>query len=171
MAQYTAFNCAIDATTGVMAGTSYAAGAKVAIQLAPPSTINLRIIEWGVSFNGTAAGAPAVCTLAQASAATTFSGSGGNLAHSTSTIMPVGDNPKSSSLTMGLSASAFGATTIVTNTTERQFCAALIGPTSQYEKQFPLGRDYVVSPSKFLQLRINTAAAYTAIAYIVFEEC
>lgn len=166
MAQYIAYNCAIDATTGVMAGTSYATGAKVAIQLAPPSTINLRVIEWGVSFNGSAAATPAVCTLAQASAASTTT-----TAHSTSTIMPVGDNAKTSSLTMGTTSSGFGNGAITTNTTERQFAAAFVGPTSQYEKQFPLGRDYVVSPSKFLQLRINTASTLTAIAYIVFEEC
>lgn len=166
MAQYIAYNCAIDATTGVMAGTSYATGAKVAIQLAPPSSISLRIIEWGVSFNGSAAGTPGVCTLAQASAAST-----GLTTHSTATIMPVGDSAKGSSLTMGAAASGFGAVAIVTNTTERQFAGCFIGQTSQYEKQFPLGRDYVVSPSKFLQLRINTAATLTAIAYIVFEEC
>ncbi|QES45255.1 hypothetical protein DEJ49_33495 [Streptomyces venezuelae] len=166
MAQYIAFNCALDATTGVLAGTSYAAGAKVAIQLAPPSTISLRVIEWGVSFNGSAAGTPSVCTLAQASAASTCSS-----AHSTSTIVPVGDNAKTSSLTMGTTSSGYGNGAITTNTTEREFAAAFVGPTSQYEKQFPLGRDYIVLPSKFLQLRINTAATLTAIAYIVFEEC
>lgn len=166
MSLFIAYNCAIDATTGVMAGTSYSTGAKVAIQLATPSTISVRIVEWGVSFNGTAAGSPAVCTLAQASAATT-----GLTAHSTSTVLPVGDNPKTSSLTMGTGSTGYGAVAITTNTTERQFAGALVGPMSQYEKQFPLGRDYVVSPSKYCQLRINTAAALTAIAYIVFEEC
>jgi hypothetical protein len=166
MSLYIAYNCAIDATTGVMAGTSYAAGAKVAIQLATPSTISARIVEWGISFNGTAAGAPAVCTLAQASAATTSM-----TAHSTSTVLPVGDNPKVSSLTMGTGSTAYGAVAITTNTTERQFAGALVGPMTQYEKQFPLGRDYVVSPSKYCQLRINTAATLTAVAYIVFEEC
>jgi hypothetical protein len=166
MSLYVAYNCAIDSSTGVMAGTSYSPGAKVAIQLATPSTISVRIVEWGVSFNGTAAGSPAVCTLAQASAAST-----GLTTHSTSTVLPVGDNPKTSSLTMGTGSTGFGAVSIVTNTTERQFAGALVGPMSQYEKQFPLGRDYVVSPSKYCQLRINTATTLTAIAYIVFEEC
>lgn len=166
MTLYIAYNCAIDATTGVMAGTSYATGAKCAIQLSTPSAVGVRVVEWGVSFSGTAAGAPAACTLAQASAAAT-----GLTTHSTSTIMPVGDNAKASSLTMGTAATGYGAVAIVTNTTERQFAGALVGPMSQYEKQFPLGRDYVVSPSKFLQLRINTATTYTAIAYVVFEEC
>lgn len=166
MTLYIAYNCAIDATTGQMAGTSYAANAKCAIQLATTSTVGIRVVEWGVSFSGSAAGTPAVCTLAQASAATTSL-----TAHSTSTVMPVGDNAKACSLTMGTGSTGYGAATIVTNTTERQFAGALVSPTSQYEKQFPLGRDYVVSPSKYCQLRINTAATYTAIAYIVFEEC
>lgn len=166
MTLYVAYNCAIDATTGVMSGTSYATGAKCAIQLATPSTISVRVVEWGVSFSGTAAGAPAVCTLAQASAATTSL-----TAHSTSTVMPVGDNAKASSLTMGTGSTGYGAATIITNTTERQFAGALVAPTTQYEKQWPLGREPVILPSKYLQLRINTAATYTAIAYVIFEEC
>lgn len=163
--QFTAFNCAIDATTGVMAGTSYAAGAKVAIQLAPASGSYLRLVEWGVSFNGTAAGAPSVCTLAQASAASTM-----GTAHSTSTILPTGDLAKTSTLQMGTSLSGYGAATITTNTTQRQFAGAQVGPMTQYEKQFPLGRDFVVLSGSFLQLRINTAATLTAIAYVVYEE-
>jgi hypothetical protein len=162
---FTAFNTAPDATTGVLMPTSYASGAKVAIQLAPASGSYLRIVEWGVSFNGTAAAAPAVCTLAQASAASTVT-----TAHSTSTILPVSDLAKVSTLQMGTSLSGYGNGAITTNTTERQFAAAQIGPMTQYEKQFPLGRDFVVLSGKFLQLRINTAATLSAIAYVVFEE-
>lgn len=166
MTLYVAYNCAIDATTGVMAGTSYTATAKCAIQLATPSTISVRVVEWGVSFSGTAAAAPSIVTLAQASAATTSL-----TAHSTSTVMPIGDNAKASSLTMGTGSTGYGAATIITNTTERQIAGALVAPTTQYEKQWPLGREPVILPSKYLQLRINTAATYTAIAYVVFEEC
>lgn len=162
---FIAYNAAPDATTGVMSKTSYTAGAKVAIQLAPASGSYIRIVEWGISFDGTAAGTPAICTLAQASAASTM-----GTAHSTSTILPVGDLAKTSTLQMGTALSGYGAAAITTNTTERQFAAAQVGPMSQYEKQFPLGRDYVVLPGKFLQLRINTAATLNAIAYVVIEE-
>lgn len=165
MALFIAYNAALDATTGVTAGTSYATGAKVAIQLAPPSGIELRLVEWGVSFNGNAAGTPGVCTLVQASAASTCSS-----AHSTSTIIAVGDRAKTSGLSMGTTTSGYGNGSITTNTTEKEFGAAFVGPTSQYEKQFPLGRDFVVTTAKFCQLRINTAATLTALAYILFEE-
>lgn len=162
---FTAYNCAIDAATGQMAGTSYAAGAKVAIQLVPSANDYLRVIEYGVSFSGTAAAAPSVVSLAQSSAAAT-----GLTTHSTSTIMPVGDLAKTSTLQMGTALSGYGAVSIVTNTTQRQYAGALVSPMTQYEKQLPLGRDFVVTAGAFLQLRINTAATYTAIAYIIFEE-
>lgn len=165
MALFIAYNAALDATTGVMAGTSYSTGAKCAIQLATPSGTELRLVEWGISFNGNAAATPAVCTLAQASAASTMSS-----AHSTSTIKAIGDRNKTSTLSMGTSTSGYGNGAITSNTTEKEFGAAFVGPMSQYEKQFPLGRDYVVDASKYCQLRINTAATYTAIAYIIFEE-
>lgn len=162
---FIAFNCAIDATTGVMSGTSYTAGAKCAIQLAPASGSYLRPIEYGCSFSGVAAGAPSIVTLAQASAASTMT-----TAHSTSTIMALGDLAKASTLQMGTTTSGYGSGAITSNTTERQYAGAQVGPMTQYEKQFPLGRDYLCLSGKFLQFRINTAATYTAIAYIVYEE-
>lgn len=167
MTLFIAYNMTVDATTGVMAGVSYTTGAKPAIQLAPPSGMDLRLVEWGVSFNGNALGTPAVCTLAQGSAASTVT------AHSDTTIKAVGDREVASGLTFGTTATGYynGTNGITTNTTEKQFAAAFVSPLSQYEKQFPLGRDYVVTGGKFCQLRINTAATLTALAYIVFEKC
>jgi hypothetical protein len=167
VALFTAFNCALDAATTMAAGTSYATGTKVAIQLAPPSGVELRLVEWGVSFNGNAAGTPAVCTLVQMSAA-----ANGTVTSLSGLVKAVGDRNKTTSLTMGTTSSGYGATALTssTGTMEKQFAMAFVGPTSQYEKQFPLGRDYVVDTAKFCQLRINTAATYTAFAYIVFEE-
>jgi hypothetical protein len=164
-AQFTAFNCLPDATTGMMSATSYTTGAKVALQLAPASGSGILIVEYGVSFGGTAAGTPSVVTLAAASAATT-----GLTAHSTSSIMNVGSMTKTSTLQMGTALSGYGAVAIVSNTTQRQYAGAQVAPTTQYEKQFPLGRDYLCPSGSYLQLRINTAATLTAIAYIVFEE-
>lgn len=166
MTLYIAYNCAIDATTGVMSGTSYAAGAKCAIQLAPPTGTDIRIVEWGVSSSATAPATKTAYTLAQASAASTMT-----TAHSTSTVMPVGDNAKACPLTFSTTTTGFGAGSITTNTTERQFAGFLGDPTEHYEKQFPLGRDFVGLAGKFIQLRINTAATYTVIGYIAFEVC
>lgn len=162
---FIAYNCAFDATTGVTAGTSYASGAKCALQLVTPSTIQLRLVEWGISFSGSAAGTPSVVTLAQAGAASTMS-----TAHSTTTIQPISDNGKTSSLTMGTGSSGYGNGAITTNTTSKMFDAQEVAQAGGYLKQWPLGREPVLAVSSTLQLRINTAATLSAIAYIVFEE-
>lgn len=166
MAMYVAFNNAFGATTATMAGTSYATVSKVAIQLATPSTLQIRIIEWGISFNGSAAGVPAVCELVQNATASTMSS-----AHSTTTIQPIGDSTKASGLTMGTGASGYGNGAITSATPDKYFDAQLVGPTSQYVIMYPLGREPVVAASKYCQLRVNTAATLTALAYIKFEEC
>lgn len=168
MTLFIAFNNTIDATTGVIAPVSYTSGAaRISVQLAPPSGMDLRLVEWGVSFNGSALAAPATCTLAQASAASTV------VVHSDTTIKALGDREVVSGLTFGTSATGYGAGTVglTTNTTEKQFAAALIGPLSQYEKQLPLGRDFVVTGGKFCQLRISVPVTISALAYIAFEKC
>lgn len=163
---YWAGNHAYSTTTGIAAGTSYTTGAKVAIQIATSSTRQARIIEWGISFDGSAAATPAAVELVQASAASTMS-----TAHSTSTIVPWNDpNGGACSFTMSTTTCGYGNGTITSNTTERYFDNQYIAPTTQYVKLFPLGREPVVAVSKFLQLRLNTSGTYNAMAYILFEE-
>jgi hypothetical protein len=167
MAIYWAGNHAYSTTTGIAAGTTYASGAKVAIQIATTSTRKARIVEWGISFNQSAAAVPATVELVQASAASTMS-----TAHSTSTIVPWNDpNAGACSFTMSTTACGYGNGSITSNTTEAYFDNQYISPMIQYVKQFPLGREPVVAVSKFLQLRINTAASTEAMAYILFQEC
>lgn len=165
MTLYVAWNCALPITTGMSLGTSYAAGAKVAVQLATPAGTQIRLVEWGVSFNGSAGGAPAVCELVQVAAASTVT------AHSTTTVQPIGDNANPSGLTYSTTTTGYGAATITTTTTEKVFDSIFLGPTGVYVMQWPLGREPMMIPSKFAQLRINTAATLTALAYVMFEEC
>lgn len=166
MTMYVAYNNAFGATTAVMLGTSYATGSKVAIQLATPSTLQIRLVEWGISFNGSAAATPAVVELVQNGTASTCSS-----AHSTTTIQPIGDSTTASRLTMGTTTSGYGNGAITSATPDKYFDAQFIAPTGQYVKQWPLGREPVMLASKFCQLRLNTSATVTALAYIVFEEC
>ena len=165
MTLYIAWNCALPVTTGVSLAPSYAAGAKVALQLATPATTQLRIVEWGCSFGGSAAGAPATCELAQAVTASTVT------AHSTTTVQPVGENTNTSGLTMSTTATGYGTGAITSTVTEKVFDAQLIGPTGVYVKQWPLGREPVLVPSRFCQARVNTAATLTMLLYVMFEEC
>jgi hypothetical protein len=169
MTVYLAFNCAFATTTGMAAGTSYAAGAKVAIQLDIPATIQLLIVEYGVSFNGSAAATPAIIELAECDTASTCSS-----AHTTSSIKPLNypNAQVATRLNFGAATdTGYGNGAITSATTERYLDAPqFVAPTNQFTKQFPLGREPRSAVSKFVQFRINTSATVTALAWIAYEE-
>lgn len=166
MALFTAYNHAFSATTNVAAGTSYATGAKCMIQLDVPASMRVRIVEYGLSFDGSVAATPATVELVQASAASTMS-----TAHTASTVVTVGEGAGTSRLNYGTTAdTGYGNGAITTNTTEKTFDSQYISPTGQYVKQWPLGREPMSDADSFVQLRINTSATVNAIAYVTFEE-
>lgn len=162
---YTAFNTALATTTNTIAGTSYTSGAKVAIQLSTSSTSTIRIVEYGISFNGSAAATPAVVELSVAGAATT-----GLTTHSTSTIVPNMLGAQNSRLTMGTANTGYGAVAITTNTTARTIDAAYVAPTNQYIKTWTLDTYPELTTSAFVQLRVNTSATVSALAWITWIE-
>lgn len=168
MAIYIAHNMGFSTTTAVGAGTSYAAGAKCAIQLDVPTTLRVQILEWGVSFDATAASTgTANVELVQGTAASTMS-----TAHTTSTVMAVGtDGAGTSRLNYGTTAdTGYGNGAITTTTTELTFDKLYMNLTSAYCKMWPLGEQPMSDLDSFVQLRINTSATANAIAFIKFRE-
>jgi len=171
MSLFIAFNSALSATTAIAAGTSYATGAKVALQLNVPDTGLIRLVEWGVSFDGSAAATPALLEVATTDTATT-----GLTTHSTTLIKSLNEEGLTgplSRLTMGTSATGYGAVAITSNTTLRSLDRQYVAPTNQYVKMWPLGREPVIgngTTESFCQFRINTTATVLAIVYAVWEE-
>lgn len=165
MTMYIAYNDAFGSSTAAMAGTSVASGAtKVLLQLAAPATTQLRVVEWGVSFNGSAAAVPGVCELIQTAT--------GVIMGTAAVMTPIGDSTTTTRLTGGITAttSGYGAAT-PGGVPSKYFDAQFIAPTSQYVKQWPLGREPVVAESGILQIRANVPVTVTALAYIIWEEC
>lgn len=166
MAQYMALNHAFSTTTGVAAGTSYTTGGKVMIQLDVPATTRVRIIEYGLSFNNTVSNVPAKVELVQCGTASTCS-----TAHTSSTVLPIGAENTTTRLNFGATTdTGYGNGAITSNTTDKYFDSQYIPPTGQFVKQWPLGREPLSDVSKFIQLRIDTAATVTVAAYIIWEE-
>jgi hypothetical protein len=162
--QYIAFNGASPTTAGQvkMACTT---SINTLLQVATPSTCPITIIEWGISFDGSAAAVPVLCELLQTDVAAT---AGTSL---TPTIW--GDPNAPPSLCVGgTGATMFndGAITEGTITAVRMFDCQLIAPTNQYFKQFALGREPQVPVSKFLRVRVTAPAAVNAICYVIWEE-
>lgn len=168
MALFIAYNSALSTTTNIDGGTSYATGAKVGLQLQVPDNGFIKLVEWGVSMNGSAAATPATCEVATTDAGTTLT------SHTTTTVkcLDMAAGP-ASRLTMATTGTAYGAAAIATNTTLRPLDRQFVAPTSQYVKMWPLGREPIIgntTTENFLQFRINTSATVNAIIYAVWEE-
>lgn len=159
--QYIAINGASPTTAAqvpVTTGTSI----KTMLQVATPSTTDIKIIEWGISFDGSAAATPGKIELLQVDVAATV----------TSLTPSVYGNPNGpASLCVGGStATGYTASGEGTTTVARVFDAQLLPPTAPYVKQFPLGREPWVAVSKFLRIRVTFGAAVNAYCYVIWEE-
>lgn len=169
MATFIAYNSALSTGTGIQAGTSYTTGAKCALQLHIPDSGQIELVEWGVSFDGSAAATPALLEVAS-----TDTSAGTLTAHSTTTVKNLLDpNGAASRLTMAATSTGYGAIAITTNTTLRMADRQYIAPTNQYVKQWPLGlypKFGNGSTENYLQFRINTSATVNAIIYAVWNE-
>ncbi|MER6575836.1 hypothetical protein [Nonomuraea sp. NPDC001023] len=164
MPTYIAYNGAMPTTAElqpVTTGTSI----KTMLQVATPSTRGLRVIEWGISFDGSAAATPVRCELIATDVAATVT------AHVTAGVQPYSDvNATASLMTLGTSATGYTASAEGTITATRSGDTQQISPTTSYVKQWPLGREWAVGPSKFVRIRVKASAAVGAICYVVWEE-
>ena|SRR3972149_706118 len=160
--QFVAYN-GVEPTTAKRVAVATGTAIKTLQQVATPSTKGITVLEWGISFDGSAAATPGSVELIETDVAAT----------SGTSVTPTkwGGNDNDVSLCVGgagatnHSPSAEGTITAV-----RSFDAQLISPTNQYVKQFPLGREPYIPPSKFLRVRVHFAASINAISYIIWEE-
>lgn len=161
---YIAYNGAMP-TTAALAPVTTGVAIKTLLQLATPTTRPITIVEWGISFDGSAAGTPIKCELIQTDVAATVT------AHVAAGLMPLTDpSAPASLLTLGTSATGFTATAEGVPTATRLFDYQQVAPTNQYVKQWPLGREPSMPISKFLRVRVTAAAAVNAACYVVWGE-
>lgn len=162
---FVAYNGASPTTAAVPKVTTGTA-IKTLLQVATPSTIGLRVIEWGISFDGTSSSAtPIQCELIDVNVAATVT------AYAAADVVKFnGPNDAATLMTLGTSASGYTATAEGSITAARLLDYQNISPTSGYAKQFPLGREPAVAASRFLRVRVTAAAAVNATAYVVWEE-
>ncbi|KAB8186855.1 hypothetical protein FH608_046030 [Nonomuraea phyllanthi] len=164
MALYWASNAAM-ATTAAPSPVTTGTAAKTLLQIATPSTRSIKVVEWGISFDGSTAAEPIRCELIQTDVAATVT------AHVAAGVQPYDDPGAPASLmTLGTSATGYTSSSEGTITATRTGDLQLISPTTLYVKQWPLGREFRVPVSKFLRVRVTAAAAVNAYTYVVWEE-
>lgn len=139
---------------------------KTLLQLKPFNVC--KIIEWGISFDGSAAGAGiqvglvdtgtvfATVTAAADADIIKFDGNEGAVA-------------SVAGLTLGTAATGYTASAEGTVVATKMFDSQLIQPTNQYIKQFPLGREPKLIIGNAVRIRVTAPAAVNALCYITLE--
>jgi hypothetical protein len=150
------------APTAVTTGTAI----KTLLQIKPGSAVKLEIVEWGISFDGSLAGAGIKCELLETG--TVFATVTAAVANDFSKQEPNDPDPTTSLVSVGTSATGYTATAEGTITATRLFDLQFVDPSGQYVKQFPLGVRPVMTAGGSVRIRVTAATAVNAYCYIIF---
>jgi hypothetical protein len=156
---YMAIPKASHAIVEVATGTAI----KTLLQVATPSTTDIRVHGWGVSFDGiSATAAPGVLTLVDV-----------DVAASVTTLTPEeweSDDAQASLCVGGASATGYNATAEGTIAGSRILDGQEVHPQTGYSVFFAEGRRPRVKPSRFLRVRALFAADVNSVPWVLFEE-
>jgi hypothetical protein len=162
--RYKAYNAPAPTTAGIVKVTTGTA-IKTMLQIATPSTEPIFVVEWGISFDGSAAGTPILVELIDTDVAATVT------AHVAAGLPNLTDpNGRPSNMTLGTSATGYTGSAEGSITASRVLDAELVAPTNQYRLQWPLGLWPQVKVSRFLRVRVTAAAAVNALCDVTWEE-
>lgn len=150
-------------TTAAQAAVTTGIAIKTLLQIKP--LVTARIVEWGVSFDGSAAATPIKVELCETSTAATVTAS----AEDDITKYDDPNAVAATVLSLGTTATGYTASGEGSIAAVRMFDVQFIAPTNQYVKQFPLGREPRVYLNKFGRIRVTAGAAVNAYAYMVLE--
>jgi hypothetical protein len=127
----------------------------------------LTIVEWGISFDGSAAATPIQCELIETG--TVFATVTAAVAADIAMHDPNGVSPTTSDIVVGTTATGYNASAEGTITASRLFDEQLVAPSNQYIKQFPLGREPLVNVSSSLRIRVLAGTTVNAVCYVTVE--
>jgi hypothetical protein len=165
MALYTIMNGPMP-TTASFAAVTTGTAIKTLLQLKPFNVC--KIIEWGISFDGSAAATPIEVELLDTG--TIF---GTVTASADADIMKMdgaeGAVASIAGLTLGTTGTGYTCTSEGAITTTKLFDTQFVAPTNQYVKQFPLGREPKCIVGNAVRIRVKAGTAVNAIAYMVLE--
>lgn len=139
------------------------------LQVKASATATFKIVEWGVSFDGSAAATPLKVELCETDVAATVTASAAADIMKLNAEALSGGDPTTNLFPVGTTSTGYNASGEGSITTVREFDIQLIAPTNQYIKQFPLGREPVIQISKFARIRVKAGAAVNAYAYMICE--
>jgi hypothetical protein len=157
-------------TTAAFATVATGTSIKTMLQVKPGTTNAIKIVEWGISFDGSAAATPGKVELIETDVAATVTASVANDITKYDADALNGGDPTTSLIAVGTTSTGYtasgeGSITAVRNLDGPQF----IAPTNQYIKQFPLGERPVIQPSKFARIRVTFCTTVNCYCYMIIE--
>lgn len=164
MPLYKAYNGPAPTTAAQLAVTTGTA-IKTLLQVAPPSTLEFSVVEWGISFDGAATAAGIKAELVETDVAATVT------AHVAAGILKI-DGPAgvASNVTLGTAATGYTGSAEGTITATRVLDYQYVQPFDRYEKQWALGTWPKIQVSKFLRVRVTAATAVNAVCWVLWAE-
>jgi hypothetical protein len=160
-------------TTAAQAVVTTGTAIKTLLQAKLGGSTNMvgRVVEWGISFDGSAAATPIKCELLTTGsvAATITEFVAADIINLTDPNAGAVTDDFPLAFTSAGDESGYTATAEGTITATRMFDVQFVAPTNQYVKQFPLGREPTFKASEFLRIRVTAGAAVNAYCYIIFE--
>ncbi len=157
-------------TTTAPAPVATGTAIKTLLQFKPSATVRAKIIEWGISFDGSAAATPGKVELIETDVAATVTAFvAADITKYDSDALGGGD-PTTNLIQVGTTSSGY------TSTGEGSIAAVrdldgpqLIAPSNQFIKQFPLGREPVVDLNKFARIRVTFGTTVNAYCYMIVQ--
>lgn len=129
----------------------------------------MKVVEWGISFDGSAAATPGRVELLTTGTvfATVTASADADIAR----LESPGESAAASvsGLTLGTSATGYTSAAEGSITATKPLDIQMIAPTNQYYKQFPLGREPRVAIGDALRIRVHFGTSVGCLCYIVVE--
>lgn len=169
MAQYLLKNGAAVTTASpvpIATGTSI----KTLLQFKPSATLSAKIIEYGISFDGSAAATPGIVELIETDVAATVTAFVAADIDKWDGLALNGGDPTTNLIQVGTTSSGFTASGEGSITAVRALHAPqLVAPSNQFIYQFPQGREPVVQIAKFARIRVKFGTTVNALCYMLVE--
>jgi hypothetical protein len=165
--QFLIFNGATNTTA---APVKVATGTAIKTMLQVKTLVPGRIVEWGVSFDASAAATPGQVELIDTGtvAATVTATATADITQYDAEAMQANINTTFftlSTTTTGYTATIEGSVTATRNLAGPQ----MIAPTNQFIEQFPLGYRPFVSQLNYERIRMTFGTTVNAYAYVIIE--
>lgn len=170
---YMVYNSAL-ATTAAPVKQPTGTAIRTMLQLKVGAGQSLRIVEWGCSFDGSAAATPGQIELFETTVAATMSTAYVNAdvqRYNNGKGPQQGDTANTPIDVTSTSTSGFATAAVTEGTVAnyRGFDTQLVAPTGQYVKQFPLGREPDLVAGNFLRVRMTFGTTVNCYCYVVLE--